>query len=82
MKKYSLAEADFLAETSAQTSSNSILLNQEGQTFEVPVDGSLGLLACGYVGLMLWRDKKRERLQQAHTLETYYSSLNLSQDEK
>ena len=34
-------------------------LDENGQPFEVPVDGSLGLLAMGHIGLRAWR-KKRE----------------------
>ena len=36
----------------------------DGQPFKVPVEGSLGLLALGYIGIMLWRAKKRELQQQ------------------
>lgn len=32
--------------------------NEKGESFEVPVKGSLGLLAVGYKGIMLWRMKK------------------------
>ncbi len=35
-----------------------------GTEFDVPVDGSLGLLALGYVGLMAWRQKRVEVVQQ------------------
>ena len=30
------------------------------QVFEVPVEGSLGLLALGAVGLIAWRKKREE----------------------
>lgn len=41
------------------------LINAEtGEPFEIPVEGSLGLLALGYEGLMLWRAKKREIQEQ------------------
>lgn len=82
MKKYTLAAANPLAENPLQTSSLPLLLNQQGEKLEIPLDGSLGLLALGYAGIMLWRNKKRERSQQDRTLETYFSSLNPSQDEK
>ena len=36
------------------------LQTEKGDSFEVPEDGSLGLLALGYVGVMLWREKRRE----------------------
>ncbi len=32
--------------------------------FDVPVDGSLGLLALGHIGLMAWRQKRVEVIQQ------------------
>ena len=31
-----------------------------GDKYEIPVEGSLGLLALGHIGLKLWRDKKAE----------------------
>ncbi len=31
-----------------------------GELFNVPVEGSLGLLALGYVGLIAWRKKRKE----------------------
>ena len=37
---------------------------EDGQPFEVPVEGSLGLLALGYIGLLAWRSKK-EQVQKA-----------------
>lgn len=33
---------------------------KDGQKFEVPVEGSLGLLALGYTGLMAWRMKRKQ----------------------
>lgn len=35
------------------------LLTEQGQVFEIPAGGSLGLLALGYLGLMAWRDVRR-----------------------
>ena len=35
-----------------------IKIKNTDQLFDVPVDGSLGLLALGYKGLMLWREKR------------------------
>jgi len=34
-----------------------------GKKFNIPVEGSLGLLALGAIGLIAWREKKREVLQ-------------------
>lgn len=31
----------------------------DGQLYEVPVEGSLGLLANGYQGLVAWRAKRK-----------------------
>ena len=31
----------------------------DGKAYEVPVEGSLGLLALGYVGLKAWREKRQ-----------------------
>ena len=36
------------------------LQSKDGKPYEVPEEGSLGLLALGYVGLMLWREKRRQ----------------------
>jgi hypothetical protein len=36
------------------------LLLPSGSSGEIPEDGSMGLLALGYKGLMAWRQKKRE----------------------
>ena len=33
------------------------LTTEKGEAYEVPIKGSLGLLALGYVGTMLWREK-------------------------
>jgi len=35
-------------------------LPQPGQEYEVPVSGSLGLLALGHRGLLAWRAKKEQ----------------------
>lgn len=37
---------------------------QPGDVYDVPVEGSLGLLALGSVGLKAWRQKKREAMVQ------------------
>lgn len=36
------------------------ITNPEGKPFEIPVKGSLALLALGYRGLMAWRAKRIE----------------------
>jgi hypothetical protein len=35
-----------------------ILRGPDGQPFAVPPEGALGLLALGWVGLRVWRDKR------------------------
>lgn len=36
------------------------LKTEDGKPFNIPEGGSLGLLALGYVGVMLWREKRHE----------------------
>ncbi|MEM0992917.1 MAG: hypothetical protein AAGI49_07755 [Bacteroidota bacterium] len=36
------------------------LKTARGQDFDIPEGGSLGLLALGYVGLMLWRERRQQ----------------------
>lgn len=40
------------------------LKTEDGQDFDIPEAGSLGLLALGYVGLMLWREKRNQVNQE------------------
>jgi len=35
------------------------LKTPKGKPYDIPVEGSLGLLALGYVGLMSWRELKK-----------------------
>jgi len=52
------------------------LKTETGEAFEVPEDGSLGLLALGYVGVMLWREKRREMEEKrAASLRSNYDFL-------
>lgn len=37
------------------------------QLFEIPLEGSLGLLALGDIGLIAWRQKKLQTLQEQAT---------------
>jgi len=41
-----------------------LLSTRSGEEVEIPFDGSLALFALGDIGLMLWRKKRREVLQQ------------------
>ena len=36
------------------------LETENGEPFEIPQGGSLGLLALGYIGVILWREKRNE----------------------
>jgi hypothetical protein len=36
------------------------LKTEHGEDFEIPEGGSLGLLAFGYLGLVLWREKRNQ----------------------
>jgi hypothetical protein len=44
---------------SSENEHNFPLLTEEGTPMDVPREGSLGLLAMGYVGIMLWRQAKQ-----------------------
>ncbi len=37
-----------------------VLRDPDGQPYEVPPGGALGLLAIGWVGLRLWRENREE----------------------
>ena len=37
-----------------------VITTNDGQPFKVPVEGSLGLLALGYKGLVAWRQVRRQ----------------------
>lgn len=43
------------------------LLTDDGEAYEVPEEGSLGLLALGYQGIMAWRAKKLETRRASKT---------------
>lgn len=40
------------------------LHDKAGNAYEVPPEGSLGLMALGYVGLMAWRERRSAYLEQ------------------
>ena len=39
---------------------NVVFVDENGKPFDVPTDGSLGLLAMGHVGLTAWRAKRKQ----------------------
>lgn len=43
------------------------LVTKEGKRYDVPPEGSLGLLALGYRGVMAWRERRREFLEAQKT---------------
>ncbi|MEZ4772370.1 MAG: hypothetical protein R3D00_04240 [Bacteroidia bacterium] len=55
------------------------LTTETGQCFEIPADGSLGLLALGYAGLMAWREVRHHSAQMI--MNTYSSSLTQPKNE-
>lgn len=49
------------SDTNAQTSdepTTPMLVSSDGTPYEITAEGSLGLLALGYTGVMLWREKR------------------------
>jgi hypothetical protein len=36
------------------------LVTLEGEAYDIPIEGSLGLLAMGYEGVRLWREKRKQ----------------------
>jgi len=36
-----------------------------GDEYDLPLEGSLGLLALGYVGLMKWREKMKQEVEKS-----------------
>lgn len=37
-----------------------VITTNDGQPFKIPVEGSLGLLALGYKGVVAWRQVRRQ----------------------
>lgn len=58
------------------------LISTDGQSFSVPIGGSLGLLALGDVGLAAWRQAKLAYLQQQNIPSTQASNATDSNDEQ
>ena len=51
-------------DTEKSGSKNTPLITHDGKPFEIPVEGSIGLLALGATGLMLWREKKKQAKEE------------------
>ncbi len=43
---------------------------ENGKPFEIPIEGSLGLLAYGYIGIMLWREKRQGNIPENEVKKT------------
>ncbi|MEZ4828699.1 MAG: hypothetical protein R3C61_20805 [Bacteroidia bacterium] len=57
-----------------------LFLNAEsGQHFPVPVEGSLGLLAMGYIGLMAWREVRQQYSKKV--IGTYSTTITQTRNE-
>lgn len=41
------------------------LMDKDGKPVEIPVEGSIGLLALGHIGLLAWRKKRKEVADEA-----------------
>ena len=52
-------------EKQAENTAASVLNTETGEAYNIPEGGSLGLLALGYAGLMLWREKRRTATSNA-----------------
>ena len=39
---------------------DNIIKNKKAKEYEIPLEGSLGLLALGYRGLVAWREKREK----------------------
>lgn len=63
-KQHKYSEKYYIAvhnKDSEKMNNNTLQLKTEhGQNFDIPEGGSLGLLALGYVGVMLWREKRQQ----------------------
>ncbi len=55
-----------------KSTNTTTLRDENGRPFEIPEGGTLGLLAMGYKGIMLWREK-RSALRLKQTQKTIQS---------
>ena len=49
--------------------SNLNFQTRDGAAYDIPEDGSLGLLALGYIGLVAWREKRALMHSYSPTIE-------------
>ena len=40
------------------------ITTEDGEKYNIPVEGSLGLLAAGYKGLLAWREVKKQHMMK------------------
>lgn len=48
----------------SKTDNKAEFLTEEGVAYDIPEEGSLGLLALGYSGIMIWREKRQQAKMQ------------------
>jgi hypothetical protein len=49
---------------------------KEGDEYQIPVEGSLGLLALGYRGVQAWRKVRKEAFQNEKSKQSKLSENN------
>ena len=50
------------------------ITTKEGQPFQVPPEGSLGLLALGHIGLLAWRQVRGDVVAQVKAAQEAYQA--------
>ncbi len=55
-------------EMQAEKTTSPVLKSETGEVYDIPEGGSLGLLALGYAGVMLWRGKRRDIANKAQKI--------------
>ncbi|MFN7014405.1 MAG: hypothetical protein ACK4ON_09075 [Bacteroidia bacterium] len=59
-----------------------IITTKEGNPIEVPPEGSLGLLALGYKGLIAWRQARRQAGKQIRERNKANQSIDKAQEDE
>lgn len=55
--------------SSKNTIERAAITTKDGKQYEIPINGSLGLLAIGYRGLMAWRYHRNEAVKSLKSQE-------------
>jgi hypothetical protein len=66
-------------ENANKTKKQLVITAEDGKPFKVPVEGSLGLLALGYKGLVAWRHT-RAQYQKLHKSEETDTQVQIHTD--